>query len=97
KTLYAAPAPIGLSDEEMDIFITQIEDEGLKYENIAIERFERTVKESLRLKVTNEWARLALEAINRYKPQEYPLYKDTKKLPTFEPRFRVEEQPGGAK
>ncbi|PKN56542.1 MAG: hypothetical protein CVU56_15425, partial [Deltaproteobacteria bacterium HGW-Deltaproteobacteria-14] len=91
-TLYKAPEPQGLSDEELDIFTTQIEDEALKYENVAIERFERTVQESLRLKVTNEWARKALEAINAYKPQDYPLFKETKQEPTFSPRFKLERR-----
>ncbi len=89
QTLYQAPPPSGLSDEEMEIFITQIEDEGLKYENVAIERFEKTVGESRRLKVTNDWAKRALEAINKYKPEEYPLYKETKRTPTFAPIYRL--------
>lgn len=96
KTLYKAPVPRGLSDDELDVYYTTIEDEGLKYENVAIERFERTVKESGRLKVTNDWARLALEAINQYKPQDYPLFKETKKAPTFEPVYRVDPSAGGA-
>jgi len=96
-TLYKAPEPRGLSMEELDIFVTQIEDEALKYENVAIDRFERTVKESRRLKVTNAWARQALEAINRYKPMDYPLFKETKQEPTFSPRFLIESvAPRGA-
>ena len=95
-TLYKAPQPTGLSDEELDIFVTEIEDEALKYENVAIERFERTVKESRRLKVTNDWARRSLEAANAYKPQEFPLFKETKHEPTFGPRYRVELQTPGS-
>jgi TolA-binding protein len=90
KTLYAAPEPQGLSDEELEEYVTQIEDLGLSYENVAIERFEKTVQESRRLKVTNDWAMKALAAINQYKPQEYPLFKDTLRLPTFRPRFRAD-------
>lgn len=96
KTLYAAPMPAGLDEEMLEIFITEIEDEGLRYENVAIERFERTVNESRRLKVTNAWARLALEAANAYKPQDYPLYKETKRAPTFTPRFNTEDEIPGA-
>lgn len=88
KTLYAAPEPQGLSDEELEEYVTQIEDLGLSYENVAIERFEKTVQESRRLKVTNDWATRALAAINQYKPQEYPLFKDTLRIPSFRPRFR---------
>jgi TolA-binding protein len=90
KTLYAAPEPVGLTDEELDEYITQIEDMGLGYENVAIERFEKTVQESRRLKVTTEWAEKALIAANAYKPQEYPLFKDPRRIPTFTPRFRAD-------
>jgi len=86
-TLYKAPTPTGLSDEELDAFTNMIEDEGLKYENIAVERFERCVVEARRLKVTTDWARKALEAINTYKPKDYPLYKETKRRPTFAPKY----------
>jgi len=89
-TLYKAPEPQGLSDEELEAYVNIIEDEGLKYENVAIERFERTVVESRRLKVTTEWAEKALDAINKYKPADYPLFKEPKAAPTFLPRFRVD-------
>ncbi len=95
-TLYKAPQPRGLTEEELQIFTNQVEDEGLKYENTAIERFEKTVTESRRLKVTNDWAKRALEAINKYKPQDYPLFKEPKRRPTFEPRFRVDARTVGA-
>ena len=36
--LYDAPEPRGLSDDEMDTYITMIEDEALKWENVAVER-----------------------------------------------------------
>ncbi|MFO0750263.1 MAG: tetratricopeptide repeat protein [Myxococcota bacterium] len=97
NTLYKAPQPTGLSDEELEIFTNTVEDEGLKYENIAIERFERTVNESRRLKVTTEWATKALEAINGYKPKDYPLYKETKRRPTFEPKFGIDARTEGVK
>jgi TolA-binding protein len=87
KTLYAAPEPRGLNEDELDVFITMIEDEGLKYENIAIERYETTVQQSRRLKVTNAWAKRALKAINKYKPVEYPLFKEEKRRLSFEPLY----------
>ncbi len=89
-TLYKAPEPQGLSDEELEAYVNIIEDEGLKYENVAIERFERTVVESRRLKVTTDWAEKALDAINKYKPADYPLFKEPKAAPTFLPRFKVD-------
>ena len=79
RTLFGAPEPEGLSDDELDVYLTLIEDEGLKYENVAIQRYETTVEQSRRLKVTNEWSKAALKAINRYKPAEYPLFKEEKR------------------
>jgi len=90
KTLYAAPEPTNLTDDELEEYVTMIEDLGLGYENVAIERFEKTVQESRRLKVTNEWALKALVAINQYKPQDFPLFKDTMRAPTFAPVFRAD-------
>jgi len=97
NTLYKAPQPQGLSDEELEVFQNTIEDEGLKYENIAIERFEKTVNEARRLKVTSEWARKALAAINGYKPKDYPLYKETKRRPTFAPKYGFDPRTVGVK
>ena len=90
NTLYKAPEPRGLTDEELEVYTNLVEDEGIKYENVAVERFARTVNESRRLKVTTEWADKALEAINSYKPEEYPLYKEPKRALTFAPRFKVD-------
>ena len=79
QALYAAPEPPGLDDEELDMFITMVEDFAMQYENVAIERLETTVEQSRRLKVTNEWARRALASINKYKPADYPLLREEKK------------------
>ncbi len=89
-TLYAAPEPDGLSEEELDAYIVMIEDEGLKYENVAIERYETTVEQSRRLKVTNQCARQALEAINKYQPDKYPLFKEEKLRAQFEPLYTID-------
>ncbi|MCB9727563.1 MAG: tetratricopeptide repeat protein [Deltaproteobacteria bacterium] len=89
-TLYAAPEPEGLSEEEYEVYVTQIEDLGLKYENVAIQRYEKAIEQSRRLKVTNEWSRKALEAINKYKPAEYPLFKEEKIQTDFEPLYSLD-------
>ena len=90
NTLYKAPEPTGLSEEELEAYTNIIEDEGVKYENVAVERFARTVNESRRLRVTTRWAEKALEAINSYKPEEYPLFKEPKRALTFSPRFKID-------
>ena len=83
KTLYSAPVPDSLSEDEQDVYMTELEDAGLKYENTAIERYETTLAKARELKVSNDWTRKALESINRYKPAEYPLLKEEKQVLEF--------------
>lgn len=96
KTLYAAPVPDALSEEEQDVYMTELEDAGLKYENTAIERYETTLAKARELKVSNEWTRKALENINKYKPAEYPLLKEEKIVLDFFPvtTTPVDAKPG---
>ena len=94
KTLYAAPVPDALSEEEQDVYMTELEDAGMKYENTAIERYETTLAKARELKVSNDWTRKALESINKYKPAEYPLLKEEKMVLEF---FPVSTVPAGAK
>ncbi|MGM0574827.1 MAG: tetratricopeptide repeat protein [Myxococcota bacterium] len=89
-TLYNAPYPEGLDPQVLDAYIVQIEDLGLKYEDIAINRYEKAIQAARRLKVTNEWAKKALEQINKYKPAEYPLYKEEIRLPDFDPLYDLD-------
>jgi len=90
KMIYKVPEPKGLDDEELDMYITQIEDLGLQFENIAIQRYEQAVGESRKHKVTNEWARRALVAINKFKPDDYPLFKEEKFKTVFEPTYTLD-------
>ena len=43
-----------------------------------------TIAQARRLKIMNDWVKRALEELNRYKPQEYPLFKEIKSELTFE-------------
>ena len=90
QTIYDVPEPEGLTEDEYDVYITQIEDLGLKYENVAIEFYEKAVKESRKYKVTSDWADKALEAIHKFKPQEYPLYKPEKRRTEFDPNYTID-------
>ena len=92
QMLYKAPEPPGLTDEELDAFTTLIEDEAIKYENVAVKRYETTVEKSRELKVTSKCARDALAAINKYKPDVYPLFKEEKLRTVFEPYYRVQRR-----
>ena len=92
QMIYKVPEPKGLDDEELDMYVTQIEDMGLQFENIAIQRYEQAVGESRRLKVTNEWSKRALVAINKFKPDDYPLFKEEKSKTVFSPTYTLDNR-----
>ena len=90
QMMYKAPEPKGLSDDEFDIYVTMVEDFGLQYENEAIKRYEQAVLQSRRLKVTSEWTTYALQKINKYKPTEYPLFKEEKRKTVSDPFYTID-------
>ena len=90
QMMYKAPEPKGLSDDEFDMYITMVEDFGLQYENEAIKRYEQAVLQSRRLKVTSEWTTYALQKINKYKPTEYPLFKELKRKTVSDPLYTID-------
>jgi len=79
QTLYDAPIPETLSDEEKDIYMTRLEDEGVKYENIAIQSYIETISKTRELNIVNEWTVKNLESLNKYRPSDYPLFKEDKR------------------
>ncbi|NOZ00321.1 MAG: tetratricopeptide repeat protein, partial [Deltaproteobacteria bacterium] len=89
--LFKAEIP-EMSQEEMDIYQTQIEDAAAGYLDIAQKRYAKLVEQARGLKIANKWTSKAREAMNKYRPQEYPLLKegrrflefDVKAVPPFE-------------
>jgi hypothetical protein len=79
KLFYGAPDPTGVTDSEMDEYRTMIEDEGLKFENAAIRDYETAIKQARRDKLVNEWTLKLRTTLNRFKPSEYPLFKEEKR------------------
>ena len=47
-------------------------------EDKAVESYAATLAEARKNKVSNEWTKKTLEALNRYRPKEYPVLKDAK-------------------
>ena len=88
--IYAFPEPTGLTEDELDEYLVMVEDLGLKFENVAINAYETAVEQSRRLKVTNECAQQALASINKFKPAEYPLFKEEKRQTVFEPTYTID-------
>ena len=80
KALYNIPLPKGLSPEEEDIYITQIEEIAIPIEDDAVQRFETAYQKAREFRISNEWTRKVLLSLNQYKPAEYPTFKDEKRL-----------------
>jgi len=80
KALYNIPLPKGLSPEEEDIYVTQIEEIAIPIEDDAVQRFETAYQKAREFRISNEWTRKVLLSLNQYKPAEYPTFKDEKRL-----------------
>ncbi len=80
QKLYDAPEPRGMNPDDLDIYRTQLEEEGARWEDKAVKKFEEMVRQARSRKVTNKWVRDALEFLNNYKPQEYPLAKQEREI-----------------
>jgi TolA-binding protein len=74
KSLFAAEIP-EMSEEEMDIYQTAIEDQAQIYLQTAQQRYATLITQGRELKIANVWTVKAIEALNKYLPQEYPLQK----------------------
>jgi TolA-binding protein len=75
QKFYDAPMPSGLGQEDLDFYQMTIQDEGAKWEDIAVARFEAMVKRAREEKITNEWLKQAIVMLNGYNPSKYPLPK----------------------
>jgi len=80
KAVFDAPIPESLDEETQDVYRSQLEDIAAQWENTAIERYETTIQNARQLNVMNEWTKKTLEALNQYKPAEYPLFKEEKRF-----------------
>jgi TolA-binding protein len=56
-------------------------------EDKAVESYVATLTEARKNKVSNEWTKRTLEALNRYRPKEYPVLKDPKQAITSDVRW----------
>ena len=84
--LYNAPIPkafAGDIDAE-DMYRMQLEDIALPIEEQGIADLEKTISVGRQNKVTSRCTKETWEVLNRYKPAEYPLFKEEKRALKFE-------------
>lgn len=80
ERLYEAPIPETLSADEQDVYRTTLEDIALPIEDEAVKRYEQAYDKAREFRVTNIWTRRILQALNKYKPSDYPLFKEEKRV-----------------
>jgi cellulose synthase operon protein C len=85
QTLYDASVPFREGSEEYDIYRQQLDEVALPLEDKAVEEYAKIAQKAREEKIVNEWTKRTLEELNKYRPAEYPLYK--------EERVFVEERP----
>lgn len=92
RALFEAEVP-KMTEEEEDLYRTQLEDAAKGYLDTAQERYVKVIEENRRLKRVNEWTKKAVEAMNRYRPAEFPLDKQERQTRDMEVRLipRFEE------
>ena len=76
QSLYDAPVPYREGSEEWDIYRQMLDDQAIPLEDEAVKRYEKVAQQARQDKIVNEWTKRTLDELNKYKPQEYPLYKE---------------------
>lgn len=76
QALYDAPVPYREGSEEWDIYRQMLDDQAIPLEDEAVKRYEKVAQQARQDKIVNEWTKKTLDELNKYKPQEYPLYKE---------------------
>jgi hypothetical protein len=82
QNLYDLPIPDGLTEEEEDVYTSQIEEIAIPIEDEAIQRLETALKKAREFRISSQWTKKILAVLNLYKPTEYPTFKDEKRLET---------------
>ncbi len=80
RTIYTSPQPENLSEEEQGQLDQILEQFGKQIEDRAMKSLEQALKDAESKGAVNQWVTELRKAINQYKPKEYPLLKDEKRL-----------------
>ena len=69
-----------LGVDEVVAYQELVANEALRFEEQAAEAYALTVKVARENRVHNDWTRRTLEALNRIRPNEYPVLKEPKRM-----------------
>jgi hypothetical protein len=86
QVVQASPCPDDIrrqfGDEGCDEYANAIEDQAFAVEEKAVAAYKIAFEKANEFKVTNEWTRRTLEALNLLRPQEYPIDKEPLSRPS---------------
>jgi len=88
QSLFEAEIP-QMSQEDMDTYQNELEDRVHVFRETAQQRYEEMVTETRRLRVSNQWTQKAVEALHRYRPNEYPATREERRAMDFAGRGRA--------
>jgi hypothetical protein len=75
QKLYDVPLPTNLSEDEQDAYREGLDEFARPIEDSAIGAYEYAIKEARRNVIMNEWTVRIQTSLNKYKAEEYPLFK----------------------
>jgi tetratricopeptide (TPR) repeat protein len=81
QTILETPTPPEvkrLGDEAVASYQDQLQQQTAALEDKAVESYVATLAEARKNRINDEWTKRTLEALNRYRPKEYPVLKDAK-------------------
>ncbi|KFE61912.1 tetratricopeptide repeat protein [Hyalangium minutum] len=80
-TLIETPVPPDvkrLGEEAVVAYQDQLAQQTATLEDAAVESYSATIQEARKNRLSNVWTRRTLEALNRFRPKEYPVLKEPK-------------------
>ncbi|HET6984470.1 MAG TPA: tetratricopeptide repeat protein [Myxococcaceae bacterium] len=67
-----------LGDEAVAAYQDLLQQQTAALEDKAVESYAATLEQARKNRISNEWTKKTLEALNRYRPKDYPVLKDPK-------------------
>jgi len=80
RSIYDAPRPPDLTPEETEAYEEFLESLGKKFEDRAIKSLKVALDDAEAKGVVNAWVTELRSEMNKYKPKDYPLLRDEKRL-----------------
>jgi TolA-binding protein len=90
NTIIETPVPPDvkrLGDEAVAAYQDLLAQQTATLEDKAVESYAATLSEARKSHITNVWTKRTLEALNRFRPKEYPMLKEPKELLASQSRY----------